>query len=128
MSGYGEGVNIKTYFVSNASLFNQSVTADTDILSADLTLENALPESRTKIRYQGIYTVDFCMDTAGYFSVAVSDGTTQHTGMVNGGNLIKANAAYTFTKIIPEGHSLNFQFSEDATLKWLVVTLHGGIY
>jgi hypothetical protein len=123
---YEGNVNIRTLLVPGATLFNQSVTANTDILPADLNIATAITSKQTKV--VGTYTIELCFDTAGKFSIMTKYGGTTHFGYINVSANLAAHEVFTLTKVMPEAWDMNFQFSADATLKWLVVTLHGGIY
>ena len=123
---YEGNVNIRTLLVPGVTLFNQSVTADTDILPTDLNIATAVTSKQTKV--VGVYTIEVCFDTAGKFNVITKyDGTT-HYGQINSSVNLTPHEIFTFTKVMPQAWDMNFQFSADATLKWMVVTLHGGIY
>jgi len=174
---YEGNVNIRTLLLPSATLFNQSVTANTDILPADLNIATAITSKQTKV--VGTYTIELCFDTAGKFSIVTKYGEdanylgwfadstalpltypgasankyakvtdtntiwmwdtvtsawidsnipTSVYGYINASANLQANEIFTLTKVMPEEWNMNFQFSANATLKWLVVTLHGGIY
>jgi hypothetical protein len=176
-SGYGGNVNIRTLLVPAATYFNQSVTANTDILPTDLNITTAVTSKQTQV--VGVYTIEVCFDTAGKFNVItkygedanylgwfadstalpltypgasankyakVTDTNTVWTwdtgtsawvdsniptstyGQINASSNLAAHEIFTFTKVMPEEWNMNFQFSTNATLKWMIITIHGGIY
>lgn len=174
---YEGNFNIRSLLVPVATLYNQSVTANTDILTTDLNITTAVTSKQTK--FVGTYTIEFCFNTAGKFAVITKYGETANylgwfadsaalpttypgasahkyakvtdtntvwtydtgssawvdsniptsvSGYVNASNNLAVGEIFTFTKVVPEEWNMNFQFSADATLNWMVVMIHGGIY
>ena len=104
---------LKTQFtpIEKANEHNKSVTADTDILSRDLTPTNT----------PCLFRIMVCLDTAGVFSAMVTkDDSEQQLKFNSAGNLV-ADAAYLFDILVHSVDSVNFQHSADATLKVLRV-------
>jgi len=104
---------LKTQFtpIEKANSHNKSVTADTNILSADLTPNNT----------PCLFRVMVCLGTAGVFSAMVTkDDSQQQLKFNTAGNLV-ADSVYIFDVLVHSGDSVNFQHSADATLKVLRV-------
>jgi hypothetical protein len=125
MVGSPTSVNIRAHLVDEGTIFDQSVTADTDILATKL---NIVTTSPVKITAVGIFTVEVCFDTAGIFSVMVDNGTDTVSGKINASIALRAGEIFTFTKLLPENYNMNFQYNANATLNWMITTIHGGIY
>ena len=104
---------LKTQFtpIEKAKEHNVSVTADTDILSSDLTPTNT----------PCLFRVLVAFDTAGVFSAKITKSDDSQTTKFNEANNLVADAAYMFDLLVHEGDSINFQHSADATLKVLRV-------
>lgn len=136
--------NIRTLIVPAATKFNTEVVQDENILACNLLITTAHGGGAKRIRGAGTYTVEICFDTAGTFSIVCYDDGTAMTGKVNASSNLEADEVFTFTKLMPETWDnstigsgdpitthlagLNFRFSESATLKWMVTTVHGGVY
>jgi len=91
--------------ILKGSVFNTSVTANTNIFSSDLSPTN----SPTTFR---IYA---CFDASGVLSVVrTKDGVTV-TEQLNDGSALVANGAYMFDIIVESGETINFQYSVNAT-------------
>ena len=123
---YEGNMNIRTLLIPGATLFNQSVTANTDILPTDLNIATAVTSKQTRV--VGVLTVEVCFDTAGAFKVITKEGATSVSGKINASNNLAVDEIFTFTKLAPEDWNFNFQYSANATMKWMIITLHGGIY
>lgn len=93
------------------SKFNESVTADTDIFSSELTL------SRTP----SVCYVHVCMQTAGVFKIQKTKNSATVTESFFGGASLAANCLYVFPFIVEDGATINFQYSASATCSSLVV-------
>jgi hypothetical protein len=91
------------------SVFNQAVTANTNIFSSDLTPSLA---NTTNPSYFRIFA---CFDASGVLSVVKTKGTTTVTMQLNGGNALNANCLYVFDIIVESGESINLQYSVNAT-------------
>jgi hypothetical protein len=91
--------------ILKGSVFNASVSADTNIFASDL----APTYSPTAFR---IYA---CFDAAGVLSVVRTKADTTVTEQLNAGYPLNANAAYTFDVIVESGESINLQYSVAAT-------------
>jgi len=98
------------------SVFNDAVTADTDIFGSNLTPTN----SPTTFR---IYV---CFDAAGVLTVRRTSGGTTVSEQLNSGTTLTANAAYIFDVPVESGESINLQYSVNATaLKIMVLEVSG---
>jgi hypothetical protein len=91
--------------VLKGSLFNTSITANTNIFASDLAPAN----SPTTFR---IYA---CFDTGGVLAVRRTKGTVTVSEQLNSGTALVANAAYMFDVIVESGETVNLQYSVDAT-------------
>jgi len=91
------------------SLFNQSVTANTNIFSSDLTPSLATTSNPVYFR------IFACFNTSGVLSVVKTRGVSTVTMQLNGGNALTANALYAFDIIVESGESVNLQYSVNAT-------------
>jgi hypothetical protein len=91
--------------IPKGSVFNASVSANTNIFSSDLAPTN----SPTAFR---IYA---CFNASGVLSVKRTKAGTTVTEQMNAGNALNANAAYTFDVIVESGESINLQYSVAAT-------------
>jgi len=92
--------------IIKASLFNTSVSANTNILSSDITPTNSPATFR-------IYAT---FDTAGVLSVMRTRSSTTVAEQLNGGSQLTAGAPYIFDIIVESGDSINLQYSVNATL------------
>ena len=102
---------------SKGCVFNQPVSADTDIFDSDLEPTNP----------PCIFRVYACFDASGVLSVRrTKDGVTV-SEQLNAGSALVANAAYLFDIIVDEGETINLRYSVNATcLKLSVVEISGG--
>jgi hypothetical protein len=91
------------------SIFNQSVTANTNIFSTSLTPSLA---TATNPSYFRIFA---CFNASGVLSVVKTKGTTTVTMQLNGGNALNVNCLYVFDIIVESGESINLQYSVNAT-------------
>jgi len=101
--------------ILKGSVFNTSITANTNIFSSDLTPSN----SPTTFR---IYA---CFNASGVLSVVRTKGGTTVTENLNSGGALSANASYMFDIIVESGESINLRYSVNATalvLKVIEVT------
>jgi hypothetical protein len=87
------------------SVFNASVSANTNIFSSGLAPTN----SPTAFR---IYA---CFSASGVLSVVRTKANTTVTEQLNAGNALNANAAYAFDVIVESGETINLQYSVAAT-------------
>ena len=108
-----------TLFVDDA--FGQSVTADTDILAEDITLE-----SPKRFRGIGTFTFEGAFSGAGVFYFVIKSGATEYPVKCNGGTALGANAGFTYNITLTEGYLLNIRYSASCTLNYLTITGHGG--
>ena len=111
---------LKTQFtpIEKAKEHNVSITADTDILSSDITPTNTPCLFRALVAF----------DTAGVFSAKITKSDDSQTTKFNEANNLVADAAYMFDLLVHEGDSINFQHSANATLKVLrVQEIVGGV-
>jgi hypothetical protein len=91
------------------SIFNQSVTANTNIFSSDLTPTMATTNNPSYFR------IFACFNVSGVLSVVKTKGATTVTMQLNSGNALNANALYAFDIAVESGESINLQYSVDAT-------------
>jgi len=104
--------------IKRFSEFNTSETADTDIMSSDISTE-ITPS------YLRIYAV---FDTAGVLSLMRTSGGTTVKEKLNSGNSLSADCAYVFDVITDKDETYNLQYSVNATaLKLIVLEIGGGI-
>ncbi len=104
--------------VKRFSEFNTSETANTDILSSDLS-------PLTAPSYLRIYAT---FDASGVLSLRRTSGGTTVSEQLNGGNALSANCAYVFDVITDEGETYNLQYSVNATaLKLIILEIDRGI-
>jgi len=87
------------------SLFNQSVTANTNFFASYLT--PASPPCTFRI-----YA---CFNASGVLSVVKRVGATQIVMQLNGGSNLSANCLYAFDIAVASGEEINFKYSVDAT-------------
>lgn len=106
-----ERLQEKFGLISKGSVFEESVTADTDIFDPDLEPTN----SPTTFR---IYA---CFDANGVLSVARTTDEGTVTELLNGGAKLNADAAYIFDIIVESGESINIQYSVNTTALTLKV-------
>jgi len=87
------------------SLFNQPVTANTNIFASYLT--PASPPCT--------FRIFACFNISGVLSVVKRVGATEIVMQLNGGNTLSANCLYAFDIAVAEGEEINFRYSADAT-------------
>jgi len=87
------------------SLFNQSVTANTNIFASYLT--PASPPCT--------FRVFACFNASGVLSVVKRVGATEVVMQLNGGSTLSANCLYAFDIAVASGEEINFRYSVDAT-------------
>ena len=104
--------------IAKADLFNVALpVAEANWLGADITPSN----SPSYIR---IYV---CVDVAGVFRLARTQGTTTLTEDLNAGAPLVANAAYMFDVLWRSGDSINLCYSvSGGTIKRLIMNEIGG--
>lgn len=90
---------------SKNSVFNEGITADTDIFDQDLS------PTYTPTTFR-IYAA---LDTAGVLSITRTREGNTVTEQLNSGNNLNANAAYIFDIIVHNGETINLQFGANAT-------------
>jgi hypothetical protein len=91
------------------SIFNQAVTANTNIFSSDLTPSLATTNNPSYFR------IFACFNASGVLSVVKTKGATTVTMQLNGGGALSANCMYAFDIIVESGESVNLQYSVNAT-------------
>jgi hypothetical protein len=91
------------------SVFNQAVTANTNIFSSDL-----IPSLATATN-PSYFRIFACFDASGVLSVVKTKGTTTFTMQLNGGNALNANCIYAFDIAVESMESVNLQYSVNAT-------------
>jgi hypothetical protein len=88
-----------------ASIFNTSVTANTNILS----------QSIAPTRSPVLFRIYASFDTAGILSVVRTKGTVTVVEQLNSGNNLNANCAYIFDIVVESGETINLRYSVNAT-------------
>jgi hypothetical protein len=101
--------------LTKGSIFNQSVTANTNIFSTSLTPSLA---TATNPSYFRIFA---CFNASGVLSVVKTKGTTTVTMQLNSGNALNANCLYAFDIIVEYDESVNLRYSVNATVLELKV-------
>jgi hypothetical protein len=99
--------NVNAYLEQKllASVFNTSITANTNILS------QGIAPTRSPITFR-IYAT---FNASGVLTIVRTKGTTTITEQLNSGNPLNANAAHIFDIIVEQGETINFQYSVNAT-------------
>jgi hypothetical protein len=112
LSGYVKNIDIALSAVrdllrpiTKASLFNASVTANTNIFSSSLTPTYSPSTFR-------IYAT---FSASGVLSVVRTVGSATVTEQLNSGNALNANCAYIFDIVVESGESINLRYSVNAT-------------
>jgi len=95
---------------SLASVFNTSVSADTDILAADISIE-----------YDGIVRIVCSFDTAGVLRAKLTRNGVTKTLNYNAGASLAANALYAFDLPVKKGDSFNLRYSVAAVAHYIEV-------
>jgi len=97
--------------IVKASLFNTTVTANSDILSGPIKTES--PASILRI---------YCsFDSSGVISIVRKKGASTVIENLNEGASLAVNAAYVFDIIVEKGYSINIRYSVNATCLYLVI-------
>jgi len=86
------------------SLFNQSVSADTNFFSSYLT-----PSYNSST-----FRIYACFDTSGILSVVKKIEDTEIVIQLNSGRSLNANCLYAFDIATVSGEEINFRYSVDA--------------
>jgi len=104
---------LKTQFTSieKENQHNVSVTADTDILSSEITPTNT----------PCLFRIMVCLNTAGVFSAMVTKADSTQQLKFNAASNLVADSVYMFDLLVHDGDTVNLQHSADATLKVLRV-------
>lgn len=104
---------LKTQFtpIEKANQHNVSVTADTNILSSEITPTNP----------PCLFRIMICLNTAGVLSAMVTKSDSEQQLKFNAASNLVAHTVYMFDLLVHDGDSINFQHSADATLKVLRV-------
>lgn len=111
---------LKTQFapLEKENQHNVSITANTDILSSDLTPTNT----------PCLFRIEVCLNAAGVFSAMVTKADSTQQLKLNSASNLAADAVYMFDILVHSGDSVNFQHSANATLKVLrVQEIVGGV-
>jgi hypothetical protein len=105
--------NLKDKFtpILKGSVFNTSITANTNIFGSDLSPTN----SPTTFR---IYA---CFSAAGVLTVRRTKAGVTVGEQLNAGASLNANAAYIFDVLLESGETINLQYSVNATALKLAV-------
>ena len=105
-----EGILAKTKIASIASVFNTSVSADTDILTSDLTIPD-----------NGIIRVTCAFDAAGVLRAKITRAGVTKVLDYNAGGSLTANALYIFDLPCKSSDLFNLRYSVNATCHYLEV-------
>jgi len=97
--------------ISKGSVFDEPITADTDIFDPG-------PEPTNSPTTFRIYA---CFDAGGVLSVTRTANGGTVTEQLNGGAKLNADAAYIFDIIVESGESVNLQYSVSTTALTLKV-------
>jgi len=103
--------------ILKGSVFNSSVSANTNIFASDL----APTYAPTTFR---IYA---CFNASGVLSIVRTKGGVTVTEQLNSGNALTANAAYVFDVLVESGETINLQYSVAATALVLKVVEVPGV-
>jgi len=95
----------RTVPVLKGSIFNTSISANTNIFSSDLTPSYS----------PTLFRIYVCFNAAGVLTVRRTRGGTTVSEILNAGNNLNANCAYMFDVIVESGDSINLQYSVAAT-------------
>ena len=88
-----------------ASVFNQSVAANTNFFTSYL----------TPVSPPCTFRIYACFNASGVLSVVKRVGATQIVMQLNGGSNLSANCLYAFDIAVASGEEINFKYSVDAT-------------
>jgi hypothetical protein len=88
-----------------ASVFNTSITANTNILS------QGIAPTRSPV----IFRIYATFDASGVLSVVRTKGTTTVSELLNSGSPLNAYAAHIFDIIVEQGETINLRYSVNAT-------------
>jgi hypothetical protein len=111
LSALKDALTSKLTPILKGSIFNTSVTANTNVFSSDLSPTN----SPTTFR---IYA---CFDTGGVLTVRRTKAGVTVGEQLNGGTALTVNAAYIFDIMVESGETINLQYSVNATALKLAV-------
>ena len=128
MAANGMNINVHTIYLKDLTVFNTSVTADTDILSTDITIgdDNTI-ENQFDFTKGCSVTVEASFAAAGVFYFVIKDASNTEVKVKTlNGTDVAADAGLTVNITLIEGYKLNFRYSASTTLNWGSVTLHGG--
>ena len=128
MAANGMNINVHTIYLKDLTVFNTAVTADTDILSTDITIgdDNTI-ENQFDFTKGCSVTVEASFAAAGVFYFVIKDANdTEVKVKTLNGTDVAADAGLTVNITLIEGYKLNFRYSASTTLNWGSVTLHGG--
>lgn len=121
-------INVHTVYLNDLTVFNTSITADTDILSTDITIgdDNTIVNQFNFTKGCSV-TVEASFATAGVFYFVIKDANdTEVTVKTLNGTDVAADSGLTVNITLIEGYKLNFRYSTSTTINWLSVTNHGG--
>jgi len=107
--------------IVKASIFNASVTANTNILSQSVTPSQALSGHCSTFRIQ------CCFDAAGILTLTRTKGGTTITEQLNSGVSLNANCIYVFDFLVEPDESINLQYSVNAVAKEIKVVETAGL-
>jgi len=106
-----EELGVKFTPLPKGSVFNEAVTANTNIFASDLSPTNTPTTFR-------IYA---CFDASGVLTVRRTKNATTVSEQLNAGTALTANVAYIFDIIVEAGETINLQYSVNATALKLAV-------
>jgi len=95
---------------SIASVFDTSITANTDILATDITIE-----------FDGVIRVVCAFDTAGILRAKLTRNAVTKTLDYNGGAALTANALFAFDLPVKKGDLFNLRYSVAAVAHYIEV-------
>lgn len=122
----GMNVNLQSKYQASLTLFNESVTADTDILTNDIEVGD---ESGQFDFTKGMsVTFEGAFEAVGNLYFVVKNAALEEAVIATNGGYDSSNenAGFTFNFTLPIGYSLNIRYTASTTLNWLTITVHGG--
>lgn len=107
-------VTLKAIPIQKAHVHNEAITANNDILAANITPSDA----------HVLFRIMAQVDTAGVLSAMVTNaagGAGEMTLKLNGGSQLTASCLYIFDMLVDDGDEVNFQLDQNANLDKFIV-------
>jgi hypothetical protein len=121
-------MNIHTIYLKDLTIFNTAVTADTDILTDDITITDVAGTANGFNFTNGISVTaegSFLASANFYFVIKDANDTVVNLRTSNATNLA-AEAGFTYNITLTEGYKLNFRCNVSTTINYLSISVHGG--